>query len=218
MTRYLVGLILAAVLAVTASGALAAPLTFNETPVDSTQLKARSFNNCSVAFDTVGNIRVSCPNYKLQLAPTTTATQPTTVPVQPAVQPAVQPGVQTNPMLPATNPNAVPDGIFWLVSEDLGSTGHIVDVTVNGTNVATITSGSDQVIKDLGQYLQRGTNQIIFTARPAASLGGGKLFIYISPGSNDNGVVNIGTPQIEYSRNSAANTAGDSKSFQLIVN
>ena len=110
----------------------------------------------------------------------------------------------------------VESGIWWLVTDDRGSSGHEVDVYVGGAKVKTIRSGEPQVIFDLAKYLKPGENEISFTARAAGAAGGGELTFYIGRASNAGGRLNMDAPQIEYKRR-ASDAGDDLQNFTLKV-
>lgn len=109
----------------------------------------------------------------------------------------------------------VEKGVWWLVTEDNKSSGHQIDVYIDGAKIKTIKSGGAQVILDLGPYLMRGSNKVSFISK-GGEVGGGVLKVYIGRATNSSGTLNMDTPQVEYSRRSE-DSGEDLKDFELKI-
>jgi len=109
----------------------------------------------------------------------------------------------------------VEKGVWWLVTEDNSSSGHAVDVYIDGAKIKTVKSGGAQVILDLGPYLRRGANKVSFISKGGA-VDGGVLKIYIGRATNQSGTLQMDTPQVEYSRR-ATDGGEDLKDFELKI-
>lgn len=158
-------------------------------------LRGQEFKNVNVRIDANGDIYIDAKNYTIK------ATEP--VPVN-SPPPAVVAGVAA--------------GRYWLVTEDNASAGHTVEVRVNGVVVRTIRSGDPQVILDLAQFLRPGENQVTMAALPSPlPPSGGVMHLYVGPGRNDNGVVRIEKPPIDFQRRSSDDPAGKTQSYTLTV-
>ncbi|MCB9791658.1 MAG: hypothetical protein H6741_02935 [Alphaproteobacteria bacterium] len=150
--------------------------------------------------------------------------QPATQPAygsQPATQPAqgtVQPAYGGQASAPAPTASAgLPPGSWWLVSDDNSSTGHVVDVYIGGVLVHTIKSGDAQVLMDVSRFLRPGVNQVQFTARAGGQPGGGLLHIYVGKGDTIDGVLNLDSPEIEFTRRSSDDPRGASRQYQIDI-
>lgn len=214
----------------------------NGVPADGvTNLEMRAVN---ITFDANGDIRIDAPHYDVKVsgAPATSpAAQPQQAVQAPPVQaPAVQappvqappvqappvqappssmgpptPGTQAAPNLPVGGAFVAP-GRWWLVTEDNGSTGHVLDIYVGGTLAHTVRSGDPQALVDLGVFLRRGRNLITVTSR-GGTYGGGALLVYIGSGHTVEGVLQLADPDIEIKRSSSSPATGGSQSFTLEV-
>ena len=193
-----------------ASTALAGSVYVNGVNVDS--LRDATFEDVTVTIDANGDVRIDAPGYTIEVvepaspppAPgARTTPQPTAPAPQPTARPAPQPTAQPAPAprppapAPAQAASGIPQGTWWLVSEDAGSVGHVVQVKVNGRQVSEIRSGGEPVILDLAPYLQRGTNQVELVSQ-STNAGGGAMYVYIGKGSNDSGTLVMETPQVQY--------------------
>lgn len=166
------------------------------------------FKGVNVRIDETGNVWVDAPQYQISVA---SATPNATPPVAPVEQ-----RTTTTTVAPGTS-TAISSGRYWLVTEDHGSTGHVIEVTVNGTLVQKVQSGDAQLILDIGKFLRSGTNTVVFNALPANKLDGGVLNIYIGTGSNQSGTVMLDAPSVTFSRRSSDSPSGGSRSFQVEV-
>lgn len=161
--------------------------------VPATTLRSFEFTGVNVRVDANGDVWVDAPGYEVSLG-------------GPAAEPPKAPEAA-----------AAPHGVYWLVTEDNQSTGHVVEVRVNGTLVKRIQSGDEQVIQDLGRYLHVGVNTVTIDALPGKELGGGVMSVYVSTGSTQDGTLKLDRPMIDFSRRSTDSTAGASRSFELEV-
>lgn len=178
-------------------------------------LRNMDLKDVDVRIDGDGNIWIDAPRYAVEVVSPGD-------PLPPAgqTQPGAPAGAQTAPVPapvgPASAAAALPAGTWWLVSEDNASTGHIVDVYVNGVLVTTLRSGDPQLLLDVSRYLHRGVNQVLFTARPGQP-GGGLMQLYLGSGTNDSGTLNLNTPDITFTRRSSDPATGSSRQFELTV-
>ena len=148
--------------------------------------------NVSVRFDAAGNVWIDAPNYQVrEVAP------PTYVSAAGAT-------------------SVVPAGSWWLVTEDNGSTGSVVDVMVNGTVIRRVVSGQAQLIMDIGPFLKQGTNEITMLIQPGTA-GGGVLNIYVGQGNNSQGTIRLDAPSVRFSRRSSDPTEGGLKTYTLTI-
>lgn len=170
-------------------------------------LRNMELKDVDVRIDAEGNIWVDAPRYAVEVVSPgdPVAPGPAAQPTGPLTPPPVQAGGAV-----------VPAGTWWLVSEDNTSTGHVVDVYINGVLVTTLRSGDSQILLDVSRYLHRGTNQVLFTARPGQP-GGGLLQLYLGSGTNDSGTLNLNTPDITFTRRSSDPATGGSRQFELVV-
>ena len=97
---------------------------------------------------------------------------------------------------------------WWLVIEDNGSKGHVLEISVNGTLVSNYQSGSAPVMIDLAAFLHPGENQVDVTAVASDALGGGVLHIYVAPGANQGGELVLEEPVLVFSRRASDDPAG----------
>ncbi|MDO9280422.1 MAG: hypothetical protein Q7U06_00835, partial [Pseudomonadota bacterium] len=92
--------------------------------------------NATVRFDGQGNVWIDAPGYRVQV-------------VQPG-EPAATAVPAASPPLSSVAAQRVGSGLWWLVTEDNASSGHTLEVVVNGTLVRRIASGEPQLILDIG--------------------------------------------------------------------
>jgi hypothetical protein len=163
--------------------------------VRATGMRDQSFEGAEVRIDEHGDIHITAPRYVIH-----------------SLEPAPTPS-------PAPQPQAqgVGGGRYWLVTEDHRSTGHTVEVFANGELVRRVGSGEPQLILDLGPWLQKGTNNLTFSALPGPQPGGGAMHIYIGTGYNDAGVIRLHDPEIDYVRRSTDEPSGAMVDFVLDV-
>jgi len=158
-------------------------------------LRDQEFKNVNVRIDANGDIYVDAKNYTIKVNEPT----PTNAP-------------------PPSSAAGVAAGHYWLITEDNASAGHTVEVRVNGVVVRTIRSGDPQIILDLAQFLRPGENQVTMAALPApVAPSGGVLHLYVGPGSNDNGVVRVDAPPIDFQRRSSDSASGKTQTYTLKV-
>jgi len=189
---------IAALLALTLS-ASAANIYVNGTPVDG--LKNFDFKNVSVQIDENGDVFIIAPQYNVALGEEATKKKK-----------AGRKDVTTPPT--PTGDGTVSGNRWWLIADDNGSVGHVIDVEVNGTVIRTYKSG-ERLIFDVGPYLNTGTNNVQFVSRGSPPMGGA-LFLYLGTGSVDGGRISQDEPKIKFKRN-ASSTPKDSVSYSLVV-
>lgn len=163
---------------------------------DATGMKDFQFTAVDVRIDSEGNIWIDAPRYRIEVS-------------QPASSQPAAPA-------PEAAPVAVAAGHHWLVTQDQGSTGQVVEVVINGTSVREIRSGQAQLILDIGPFLKAGSNVVTF--RPVAgeaAPGGGAMTIHLGEGSNDSGTLKMQNPQLSYTR-TGAEPAGE-KAVEYVV-
>jgi hypothetical protein len=153
-------------------------------------LRDFSFTDVDVRVDAEGNVWVDAPKYKVSVAD--------------GEAPPPQAG---QPVAAAT---------WWLVTEDNGSTGHVVDVYVNGEKVKELRSGESQLILDVSPWMRTGTNVVAFHARPGTP-GGGVLNLYVGRGSNDGGTLKLDQPAVSWAMRSTSPAGGENKTFEVVV-
>ena len=189
---------IAALLALTLN-ASAANIYVNGTPVDG--LKNFDFKNVSVQIDENGDVFIIAPQYNVALGEEATKKKK-----------ANRKDVTTPPT--PTGDGTVSGNRWWLIADDNGSVGHVIDVEVNGTVIRTYKSG-EQLIFDVGPYLNTGTNNVQFVSRGSSPMGGA-LFLYLGTGSVDGGRISQDEPKVKFKRN-ASSTPKDSVSYSLVV-
>lgn len=170
------------------STALAGSVFVNGVNVDT--LRNQTFENCVVTIDSQGNVLVTAPGYQIQVAGSAATTGTTG---------ATTGTVASAPPPPPPNPNegVGSTGHWWLVTEDNGSQGHSVEVTIDGTLVKTVKSGDAQVILDIGPFLHMGSNDVHVNSNSVGAAGG-TMYVYVGTGTNASGTVVLDRPQIQY--------------------
>lgn len=172
-------------------------------------LKDVEFKDVSVRFDSHGNVLVDAPGYNIQVVGEPVRYSPQTA----------RSSANTATSIPATAPSSntgpVDLGSWWLATEDEGTRGHTIEVSINGRAVATVRSGEDQRIVDISQYLQHGPNQVSL-ASTTSGAEGGSLFVYLGSGSNVSGTVVLDAPDVQFSVNARSNPS-DQRAFTLTV-
>lgn len=135
-------------------------------------------------------------------------------PAQPAVDappqaaPVGQPAVVApTPVLQAPE-MGVPPEAWWLVIEDNGSSGHVLEIAINGVPVTNYSSGSAPVMIDLATFLHPGENQVDVVAVQSPALGGGVLHVYLAPGANQDGELVLEEPALVFSRRASDDPEG----------
>lgn len=129
---------------------------------------AMSFENVDVRIDSAGNVYVDAPGYQVQV-------------------------------IGGASPAAVSApaslGQWYLVSEDEGSTGGIVDVYVNDQFVRRLQSGGTQVLVDLSSVVRPGPNTVQFVVRQAPT---GRLAAYVGVGREGGGGLQLDAPAVTW--------------------
>lgn len=165
--------------------------------VEAAGMKDFQFKAVDVRIDSEGNIWIDAPRYRIEVS-------------KPAGAPASTPA--TAPTAPAA---AIAQGAHWLVTQDQGSTGQIIEVLVNGTSVREIRSGQAQLILDVGPFLKAGSNVITFRPTDTGTPAGAAIVIHLGEGSNESGTLKLQNPQISYSR-TGTEPAGE-RSVEYVV-
>ena len=163
--------------------------------VDVGDMRSQTFENCTLVFDSAGDLHVSAPGYEIQVMD---ALGPLTAP--PPAQGPMAVGTPPPASVPVASAPAgagVTQGEWWLVTDDSGSSGHAVDIFVNGAMVKSIHSGEAQIIVDLGPWLVPGANRVHLQAQ-SNTPAGGPLYIYLGRGSNASGTVMMDSPDIQF--------------------
>ncbi|MEN0062967.1 MAG: hypothetical protein AAGA48_12510 [Myxococcota bacterium] len=173
------------------AAAFAGELYINGTRVDPASVAGVELEKVTVTFDEQGNTRIDAPGYKIKVVD--------------------RPKSERT----ASAPTAVPQGTYWLVTQDLRSQGHKVVVRINGTVVAMLRSGEEPVIEDIAQYLQPGANRIVVSSE-SVDPAGGSFYVFIGNGVDDDGTVRIDKPVVEYGLGTA-NRGSYEKSYSLQV-
>ncbi len=189
--------------------AFAGNVYINQVRVEPSDLAGLELDEVDVRLDAQGNVWIDAEGYTVSpVGPDGTPVPAAETATAPAPQPYVAPapgpatGTARAPVpgpTPATTPSgkAIPPGRWWLYVEDGGSTGHTVDVTINGTLVTTVRSGADPLILDVGKWLRPGTNTVSCRAMSTAPTGG-PLYVFVGSGSDNNGTVEMGTPDVQF--------------------
>lgn len=181
-----------------ATQAMAGTVYINNLPIDT--LPVAELKNVTVRFDAEGNIWIDAPNYQIrEVAPPTYVS-----------------GTDATATTPTAGTGTVATGLWWLVTEDNGSSGSVVDVMVNGVRVRRVISGQSQLIMDIGPFLRPGLNEIQIIAQPGQPAGG-MLSIYIGQGSNSSGTIRLDAPSVRYARRSSDPPDGGVKTFTVTV-
>lgn len=171
------------------SAALAGNLYINGTYVDPKSVSGVNLDKVNVRFDESGNIWVDAPGYKIEVVqpagPPPGVTGPTTATLP-------RPGVA-----PPSAPGAVAAARWWLVTEDNGSSGHTIEVWVNGQLAQTVRSGEPQKIADIGRWLRVGPNQVIVKSN-SVNPAGGSFYVYLGTGSDQSGTVVMDNPSVQF--------------------
>jgi hypothetical protein len=84
-----------------------------------------------------------------------------------------------------------------MVTEDNGSTGHQVEIWVNGQLAQTVTSGQPQKIVDVGRWLRIGANQVLVKSS-STNPTGGSFYVYLGTGSDQSGTVVMDNPAVSF--------------------
>ncbi|MCB9676793.1 MAG: hypothetical protein H6737_16875 [Alphaproteobacteria bacterium] len=181
--------------------ALAGNVYINSVRVEPSDLAGLELKSVNVRTDVDGNVWIDAPGYTVRPVLPEGSTVPGPAPTAPVPGPAPtttapMPGPTTG-LTPATA-GTVPPGRFWLYVEDDNSSGHVVDVSVNGVLVTTVRSGTpDPIILDVGKWLRPGENQIVCRA-VSTEPAGGPLYVYLGRGQDNNGTVEMGSPDVQF--------------------
>lgn len=164
-----------------ASLALAGGVYVNGTYVEPRSMAGVNLAGATVRFDDQGNVHISAPGYKIQVAD------------------GVQPASTTRPPVisPPKSTSGVAYGRWWVVTEDQGSKGHLVDVYINGTLAATIRSGQGTQLVELSKWLKLGSNEVVLRST-STNPGGGALTVFAGAGGTEKGHFDMPSPSIEY--------------------
>ncbi len=155
----------------------------------------------SVRFDAQGNTWIDAPNYRVQvIQPSDSASAALELPRAPEAPPG----------------GGVGPGIWWLVTEDSASAGHVIDISVNGAVVHRVSSGDAQVILDIGPWLRPGPNMVLMNPLPARGGTSGSVSIYAGKGSTLDGTLHLDNPDVKYARRSS-DSAGGVRQYTLTV-
>ena len=152
--------------------ALAGAVYINGVRVD--VLPVVTLNGATVRMDQNGDIWIDAPNYKIQVVGSAPAPVSTSGPVA---------------------STAATARAWYLVSEDEGSSGGIVDVYINGTYVRRLQSGQSQILVDLSTFVHPGSNRAQFVVRTAPI---GRLGAYVGPGNEVDGALRIDAPPVTW--------------------
>ena len=223
--------------------AFAGNLYVNDVHVNPTDLQGMTLESVDVSIDAQGNIRIAAPGYKIEVvspAPAPAygqAQQPAYGQAQqPAYGQAQQPAygqaqqpAYGQPQQPAYTGTAatygappsapvdpgVPQARWWLVTEDNGSSGHSVEILINGRVAEVVRSGDPQRIIDIGRHLRLGNNDIQIRSNSTGG-GGGSLYVYLGTGSDRSGTVVMDEPAVQYGLG-ASRTGPFERSYTLQV-
>ncbi len=207
--------------------ALAGDLYVNDVKVNPVDLQGMTLEKVDVAIDATGTIRIKAPGYKIQVvspAPSPVASSAALPPPPGGGTHGYPPGAYGQPYGSAGPPPpvavgqapldpSVPPATWWLVTEDGGTQGHQIEVTINGRTAQTIRSGEAQRIIDVGAHVRRGTNQVTIRST-STSASGGALYVYIGTGSDRSGTVVMDQPTVQFGLD-AKRSGGESKSFEF---
>ncbi|MCK6507014.1 hypothetical protein L6R53_27180 [Myxococcota bacterium] len=162
---------------------------------DAAGMKDFQFTAVDVRIDADGNVWIDAPRYRIAVTKPATTT--------------------TAPAAPVAAPVAVAAGQHWLVTQDMGSTGQVIEVLINGTSVREIRSGQAQLILDIGPFLKAGSNVVTFRPVAGSTPAGDALKIHLGEGSNESGTLKMQNPQLSYSRTGA--DPAEEKSVEYVV-
>lgn len=169
------------------TAASAAPPKVYVNGVPASGLAGQTLEGVDVRFDEHGNAWIDAPRYH----------------------------IETSGDAPATG--TVPQERYWLVSQDAESRGHVVEVLVNGTAVATVRSGAAPVILDLAPFLHAGTNQVTLQAAAAPDASGGPLSVHVGVGENRRGTVDLVKPDVSLVRRAGRSDRRTTQRGQVVV-
>lgn len=161
--------------------------------------------NATVRLDSQGNVWIDAPGYRVQVLQTGQAVN---VPPAGSSQAAPQRTQAASQPDPASGAARIGTGVWWLVTEDNTSSGHALEIIVNGALVRRIVSGDPQLLFDIGPYLRHGSNAVVINALPGPTPGGGALSVYIGRGNNLSGTIRLDSPDVTYSRRASDGGSG----------
>jgi len=153
--------------------AMAGDLYINGTFVDPRSVAGVRLDKVTVEFDEQGNTRITAPGYRIKVVD---------APAQGAE---------------GRHPSGVARSAYWLVTEDAGTTGHKVDVRINGTLALTVRSGEPQRIVDIGSWLRAGSNQVLLQSTSTTPTGG-TLHVFLGGGGDESGTVVMDDPAVQF--------------------
>lgn len=179
--------------------AMAGSVYVNGTYVEPRALAGVTLSGATVRFDDQGNMRIDAPGYKIQLATPSPDPQPTGRP------PTIAP--------PAAS--QVTYGRWWLITEDKGSVGHVIDVYINNQLATTFRSGKSSELVEISKWLHLGSNVILLRST-STNASGGSFTVYGGSGSNDKGALNMPNPSIEFGL-SSSRTGAYQREYTLSV-
>ena len=153
-------------------------------------LRGFDLEDVDLRIDEQGDIHVTAPQYKVE--------------------------VEDAPVIPAPAANTmIPAEKYWLVTVDDQSSGYVADVLINGSLVRKIRSGEEQLIVDVGPYLNIGENTVLIV--PSSGEGGGRLHVYLGIGSNETGTVVIDKTPVSITLSSQVGVPATAKSSTFTV-
>jgi hypothetical protein len=154
----------------------------NGEQVDPGKLPQARLPQAEVMFDSSGNVFIMAPGFQIPPDALWSAT-----PVPAAASPSA----------PPMQDNGVPRARYWLATEDGGSSGHAIDISINGVDVVTIRSGDAVKIMDLAPHLRLGDNDVVIRSTSAGAAGSA-LYVYMGTGSDQSGTVVMDAPTIQF--------------------
>ena len=172
--------------------ALAGSVFVNGQQVDPAKLSQVRLPQAEVIFDANGGLFIMAPGFEIPSGALWSA----------APAPASMATPQASPTPPPANlrpqtDNGVPRARYWLATEDNGSAGHVLEVSVNGVSVISLRSGEPVRIMDLGPHLRLGENAIRVKST-STDADGGSLYLYVGTGSDQAGTVSMDAPDIQF--------------------
>lgn len=132
--------------------------------IDISGTKNQTFENVNIFFDSVGNISITAPQYKVLEQPAQgsvapSATQPAQVVDQIKPQ-SQQPQPQTDQTIPTLPDPEKPTYILALFNAP-GLLGYNVEVSINGVAVKTLTQGTATQSFEISQHLRRNARNTL---------------------------------------------------------
>ncbi len=156
-------------------------------------LRSQQFTDCKVRIDKNGNIWVDAPHYQVKV---------------------VKPEATEDAPAPPEGGVLVTVGKYWLVTDDRGSSGHVVEVFVNEVFARRLRSGDPQIILDVGPWLRPGENDIRITTL-AGTPGGEELNVYMGEGANLKGTVQMRRPAVSLTLRATTDPQGLTRTWKL---